>query len=98
MIYRFFFTLLFLLFLFSCDNNGENTPETKPTVFIPTKWTKGNGTINDPYQIEIPEHLVYLSKIVNEAVPRTPEAERFLNKNFKTSNYVLNLSDNVKKF
>ena len=85
--HRFLFSLLFIVFFFSCDNNSEEIiPETKPTVFTPTKWTKGNGSIEDPYQIEIPEHLVYLSKIVNEAVPKTPESEIFLNKNFKIMN------------
>ncbi|REG98433.1 GLUG motif-containing protein [Flavobacterium aquicola] len=83
--HRFFFSLLFSLFFFSCDNHEEIT-QTKPTIFIPTKWTKGTGTIDDPYQIEIPEHLVYLSKTVNEAVPRTAEAQRFSNKYFKIMN------------
>lgn len=85
--YRFLFSLLTIVFFFSCDNNSnEIIPETKPTVFTPTKWTKGNGTIEDPYQIEIPEHLVYLSKIINEVNPKTPETEIFLHKNFKIMN------------
>jgi len=87
---RFFFSLLFALFFISCesnDNNEEIIPEIKPpTVFTPTKWTKGDGTIDDPYQIETPEHLFYLSKIVNEAIPKTPESEIFLGKNFKIMN------------
>lgn len=87
--HRFLFSLLFLIFFISCesnDNSEEIIPETKPTVFTPTKWTKGSGTIDDPYQIEIAEHLFYLSKIVNEAVPKTPESEIFLGKNFKIMN------------
>lgn len=84
--HHFLFNLLFIVFFFSCNSSEEIIPETKPTVFTPTKWTKGTGTIEDPYQIEIAEHLVYLSKIINEAALQTPESEIFLNKNFKIMN------------
>ncbi|WP_310557703.1 hypothetical protein [Flavobacterium sp.] len=103
MYYRFFCNFLLIAILFSCDNteillDAPTTIIPSPiatakraspaaTTIVPKIWTKGIGTISDPYQIEIPEHLVYLSKAVNESSTDPYSADytlkRFANKYFK---------------
>ena len=47
----------------NCKKDDDSTMQDSS--FLPTSWTKGDGSENNPYQIEKPGHLVYLANIVN---------------------------------
>ena len=52
----------------SAENSTDDEIQNPSEEFTPTIWTKGAGTVANPFQIETPEHLFYLAEIVNDTL------------------------------